>query len=62
MVVRHFDLVGVATIPPEADSPLIVDPDAVLTLSTACQFLQTIPGRARQILESLRGFEDQEFP
>jgi hypothetical protein len=31
VVVDDLDVVGIATVPPEADPPLIVDPDAVLS-------------------------------
>jgi len=45
MIVRYLDVVGVAVAPAEADSPLIVDPDAVLTGAIATQLLQPIAWR-----------------
>jgi len=39
MVIDDLDLVGVAILPAEADAPLVVHADAVLTRSVALQFL-----------------------
>ena len=39
MIVRQLDLVCVATFPPEADPPLVVDPDTMLTFSATFEFL-----------------------
>jgi hypothetical protein len=42
VVVRDLDLIGVGVPPGEADTPLLVDADAVLTLPVAVQLLQPI--------------------
>ena len=43
MVVRDFDVVGKAVLPPEAHPELIVDADTVLAAPRATQRLQSIP-------------------
>jgi hypothetical protein len=35
MVIHYLDLMGIAILPYEADSPLIIDPNTVLTSSIA---------------------------
>ena len=57
VVVRDFDLVGIATLPSEADAVLIVDADAVLPAAVATQALQAVPGRDRQIADTLHTVE-----
>jgi hypothetical protein len=57
MIVRDLHVVGVVPAPHEADPVLVVDPDAMLPLSVAAQFLQAIAGRNPQILELKRTFE-----
>jgi len=42
VIIRDFYIPGVPLFPPEAHPILIVDADAVLTLSIALQLLQTI--------------------
>jgi hypothetical protein len=39
MIVDDLDVKGVTVTPPEADPPLLVDPDAVLALAIAFQSL-----------------------
>jgi len=43
MVVHDFNVQGVAIHPDEADSPLIVDPDAVLSYSVSLQRFERNP-------------------
>jgi hypothetical protein len=42
MIVYVFNLVNIAVLPVETDAPLVVDFNAVLTLSASGQFLQVI--------------------
>ena len=45
VIIDDLDVEGVAVLPAEADAPLIVDPDTVLTLSVARELLQSISRR-----------------
>ena len=49
VVINNFDLVGVSIAPHETDPPLIVDANAVLSLSISVQRLQTVTRRSSQI-------------
>ena len=53
MVINNLDVVGVMRAPYETDSPLIVDPNAVLSLTVAAKFLQVVTRRNPQILHRL---------
>jgi hypothetical protein len=48
MVIHNFNLEGVARTPNEADPPLVIDSNRMLTLPVASQRLQMIPGRGSQ--------------
>lgn len=61
MVIRNLYFESVPLTPAETDSPLIVNPNAILPPAIARQFLQTISGRDSQLVERLRGIEDQHF-
>jgi len=51
VIVRDFDLKGISIAPKEADPPLVVDPDAVLSLAAPLKFLQAIARRHAKILK-----------
>lgn len=51
VVVRNFDIVGMAVFPSKTDSVLIVNPDGVLPAPVTAETFQMIPGRRGQILE-----------
>ena len=54
MVVHHFDFVSVARLPDEADPPLVIDTDTVLTSPLPLKSLQPVARRQSQILQSSR--------
>jgi hypothetical protein len=54
VIVDDFHIVGIAGTPTEADAPLIVDPDTVLTGPVAFQRFQPIAGRNTQKVEAGR--------
>lgn len=62
MVVHDFHLIRISIFPQEADTPLIVDPDTVLTLSIAAQRLQAIPRRNRQVTKLGCGMDLRQLP
>jgi hypothetical protein len=51
MVVHNFDVNGIRGDPPKANSPLVVDPDAVLPGAIAAECFETIPGNRAEIGE-----------
>jgi hypothetical protein len=61
MVIHDFDVLGSAACPPKADSPLVVDPDAVLALAVAPQGFQSIARRDPQVIEATGDLELAKF-
>ena len=55
MVVRDFHVVSVPLAPPEANAPLIVDTDTVLTVTHTAQCLEVVCRRSAKSVESPRG-------
>jgi hypothetical protein len=43
VIIDNLDLESVSVLPPEADPPLVVDSDAVLTRTIASQGFQPVP-------------------
>ena len=54
MIINDFDLLGSAIAPDKANSPLVVDADAVLTGPASFQRLEAITWRWRQICQLFR--------
>ena len=54
VVVRNLNVVSVAILPHEAHTPLVVDPDAVLSRPVAEKLLQTVTRCRGQVLQFLR--------
>lgn len=61
MIVGDFHIQGVAVFPVKANPPLIVYPDAVLTLPIPGQLFQPIPRRNSQIGQSIGGVKHEEL-
>jgi hypothetical protein len=57
-----LDVMSVVVDPPEADAPLIVDPDAVLTRATASQPFESIARGHVQVVERDGSVELSELP
>lgn len=57
MIVDELDIVGVAVLPAEAKTKLVVHPNAVLPSPASRERLQSIPGRYAEILKTHRGVE-----
>jgi len=53
MIIHDLDVVSVALSPHETDPPLIVDSNAMLTLTVAVKLLQAVAGRDAQVLQRL---------
>ena len=61
MVVDDLDIVRIAIVPYEAETPLVVDPYAVLASSIALERFEAIPGRHFQIIQSASDLELSQF-
>jgi len=55
----HFSINSV--IPKEADSPLIINPDAILTFPVSNQLFQSVLRRNPQIIDILRSMNQAKF-
>jgi hypothetical protein len=62
VIVDDLNVAGVPLAPDEAETPPIVDPDAVLSLSVAVQRFQTISRRRHQVSQFRRAVQLPEFP
>jgi hypothetical protein len=49
VTIRYLNVYGVFIFPSEADSILVVDPDAVLAFAISTELFQTIAGRGIEI-------------
>src|SRR5262245_89272 len=61
VVVDDLDVEGVVVLPDEADAPLIVDANAVLTCSVPFQVLQMVTGRYAKVLDRPRIVDEQKL-
>ena len=62
VVVNDLNILRSCSGPAEADAPLVVDADAVLTVAVALKRLKSIAGRGAQELECRRCLELRELP
>jgi hypothetical protein len=62
MIVYDFNIVSVPLTPTEADTPLVIDPNAVLSLPVSSQFLKAISWRDKKIIQLLRRIRQEQFP
>jgi len=62
MVVHNLYVVCIPGAPAKTDSPLLVDADAVLTLSIPLEFLQAIARRYPEVIEDRRCIKHSKLP
>src|SRR5262249_14166634 len=62
VVVHNLDFVGVSLAPHKANAPLVIDANAVLSLTVAFQFLQSIPWQGRKCSQVRRSVEYVQLP
>jgi hypothetical protein len=62
VVVDELDILRTSLSPDEADAPLVVHPDAVLTAAVACQPLEPVARRDAQVLDIHRRVHQLELP
>lgn len=61
MVIDNLDFMNIAIAPNETNTPLVVDPDAVLARSVPSQRLQPVTGRLAYILQPLGNVQCPQF-
>jgi hypothetical protein len=61
MVVDNFNLCGLTRFPAEADSPLVIHPDAVLATPVSGKFFQAVPRRDSEIFNGICTIKEIEF-
>jgi hypothetical protein len=61
VIIHDFYIVGISALPAEADSPLVVDPNAVLALSITAEFLEAIRWWNTKVIKRLRSVQYQEL-
>jgi hypothetical protein len=61
VVIGDFDFVGVAVDPAEAQTPLVIDTDAVLTDTLAFKRFEPVAGRDAEVIEGVGTGEQVEF-
>jgi hypothetical protein len=61
VVVAEFDIVRVSVLPAEADPPLVVHANAVLSFAVARKCLEPVARRDTQIVEAKSGVYEKEF-
>jgi hypothetical protein len=62
VIIDDFHFVTIAVTPHKTDSPLIVDPNRVLTSTLASQCFQLISGRRRQNMQLRCGVKLEQLP
>ena len=61
MVVDDFDVVRIPRSPTEADTPLLVDPNAVLTSPATAEPLEPVAGWTSEIIEGFGRIKDEQL-
>jgi len=61
MVVCNLDIVSISITPSEANSPLLVNPNAVLALAITREFFEAVTRWNAKIVESFCGVQDGQF-
>jgi hypothetical protein len=57
VVIDEFDIIRTSVLPHEADPPLVIDPDAVLTSPVTFESFKPIAGRDSEVFEISRGMQ-----
>jgi hypothetical protein len=62
VVIDDLDFPGVPVAPDEADSPLIIDTNAVLTLPASMEWLEAVSRGNGQVRKRPRRMQQQQLP
>jgi hypothetical protein len=61
VIVGDLDLESIALPPDEANSPLVIDPNAVLALAVAREFFEVVSRRNIQICQAIRCIQNPKL-
>jgi hypothetical protein len=61
VIVGDLDLESIAQPPDEANSPLVIDPNAVLVLAVAREFLEVVSRRNIQVAQGIRCIQNPKL-
>ena len=61
MRIDYLDAEGVRSLPTEADAPLLVDTDAVLSRAIALEHFQPVAGRNQQLFQPRRRVQQSQL-
>ena len=61
MIIHDLNVVGVTVLPPKADTPPIIDPNAVLPSAVTRQLLEPVAGRESQVFYCFGGIENEQL-
>jgi hypothetical protein len=61
MVIHYFNIVCVAALKPETQTPLVIDPNAPLSSPIASQFLQAVARWVTQVIGAYRSIQQHEL-
>src|SRR5450759_5276096 len=62
VIIDHLDAFRCAVAPTEANSPLVVDPDTMLTLGVTAQRLKSVSWNCRHVLQLLGVVQHPKLP
>ena len=61
MIINYFNILGVVADPAEANAPLVVNAEAVLSGPLTPELFQSVAGRESQFLQPLGGVQQDEL-
>jgi hypothetical protein len=61
VVINYFNVAGILTFPTKANSPLIINSNAMLSATISLQGFEPISWRSAQIVQSARLIEQEQF-
>lgn len=62
VVIYDFNVFNVSVVPCEADSPFVIDSDAMLTLPVTLERFQTVAGGNPQVIEDCGPVQHSQLP
>jgi hypothetical protein len=61
VIISNLDLESIALPPDEANSPLVIDPNAVLALAVTREFFEAVSWRNSQVCQGIRCIQNPKL-